>query len=92
MRVAARATFFRVADFRACGSFLRVRHPRPFLIDGPIGAKVDYTTDSCRSGESLLNSISGAGVKKTLQDEHGGYLIDHSTPMGRDAAGGIQMH
>jgi hypothetical protein len=35
--------------------------------------------------------MSRAGVKKTLQNEHGGYLIDDGTPIGRHAAGGIQV-
>ena len=33
----------------------------------------------------------GAGVKKALQDEHGGYLVDHGAPIGWQATGGIQM-
>ena len=49
MRVAARATFFRVADFQSLWFILRVRHPQPSLIDGPIAAKDDYTTDGSRS-------------------------------------------
>src|SRR5580704_16910480 len=88
--------FFRVADFRACGSFFAGTPPRPCMIDGPLAAKVDYTTDGSLAGESLsalaVRAVaSGAGVKKTLQDEHGGYLVDHGTAIGRHATGGIQM-
>src|SRR5277367_4890000 len=91
----------RVADQLALPSFVSlisgpVVHfagtpPQPPLIDGSIAAKVDYTTDGPQSGESLRNGMSGAGVKKTLQNEHGGYLIDHGAPIGRHAADGIQI-
>ena len=82
MRVTSALSYFRAANFRACVSFGGYATRGPPLIDGPIGAKVDYTTDGSRRGALQLGRRDGAGVKKTLQNKHGGYLIDHGTPMG----------
>jgi hypothetical protein len=35
--------------------------------------------------------VCGAGVKETLQDEHGGDLVNHLAPFPRLMAGRIQM-